>query len=233
MATDFGKIDHVDTLDTDAGIASLLDSEHFLAGISHELRTPLNAIIGYTGTLLMQLPGPLNDEQEKQLRTVQSSARQLLALINDLLDLAKLGAGQLELQRQPLNCRGIVEELLRVFRPQARKKGLVLQFHAPPQALVLRSDRRLVQQILVQLVNHAIRSTQRGQVGIRLERGEAAGRPVVRFCVSDSGGGALQDSLQQVGIQLSHKLAGLLDGSIRYFDKAGDGGIFVLTLPQE
>src|SRR5439155_7936480 len=73
---------------------ALQAKDRFLATMSHELRTPLNAIIGFTGTLLMKLPGPLNADQEKQLRTVQTSARHLLALINDLLDLAKIEAGK-------------------------------------------------------------------------------------------------------------------------------------------
>src|SRR5258708_34891618 len=71
--------------------------DRFLASMSHELRTPLNAIIGFTGTLLMKLPGPLNADQEKQLRTVQTGANHLLALINDLLNLAKIESGQVEL----------------------------------------------------------------------------------------------------------------------------------------
>jgi signal transduction histidine kinase len=233
MATDFGKTDHVDTLDADAGLGSLLDSEHFLASMSHELRTPLNAILGFSGTLLMQLPGPLNEEQERQLRLVQASARQLLALVNDLLDLGKLGAGRVDLNPAPLNCRSIIAELAQVFRPRARQKGLVLQFRAPPQPLMLHTDRRILQQILMNLVNNAIRFTERGEVSIGLERSVAAGRQVVQFSVSDTGAGVPQDSLQQLGIHLSHKLAELLQGSIRYFDKPGNGSIFVLTLPQE
>ncbi|WP_051294002.1 sensor histidine kinase [Pseudoduganella violaceinigra] len=207
--------------------------DRFLASMSHELRTPLNAIIGFTGTLLMQLPGPLNTEQEKQLRTVQASARHLLSLINDLLDLTKLGSGKVELHREPLNCRALIEELALVFRPQAREKGLVLQFRAPSQAVMLRTDRRALQQILVNLVNNAIKFTERGEVRIGLERSVADGRPVVQVSVSDTGGGITEDSLQQLGIHLSHKLAALLDGSIRYFDKPGNGSIFVLTLPLE
>ncbi len=233
MATDFGKIDHVDTLDADTGFGSLLDSEHFLASMSHELRTPLNAIIGFTGTLLMQLPGPLNEEQEKQLRMVQSSARQLLALVNDLLDLGKLGAGTLELHPAPLNCRSVVEELVQAFRPQARQKGLVLQFRAPPQPLMLRTDRRLLQQVLMNLVGNAIKFTERGEISISVERSVASGRQVVQFSVGDTGGGVPDDSVQQLGIRLSRKLAELLQGSIRRFDKPGNGSIFVLTLPLE
>src|SRR5205814_2193674 len=78
--------------------------DNVLASMSHELRTPLNAIIGFTGTLLMRLPRPLNPDQEKQLRTVQTGAKHLLALINDLLDLAKIEAGKVELKIAPTDC---------------------------------------------------------------------------------------------------------------------------------
>ncbi len=207
--------------------------ERFLGSMSHELRTPLNAIIGFTGTLLMQLPGPLNADQDKQLRTVQASARQLLSLINDLLDFAKIGSGKVELQREPLNCRAVVEELALVFRPQAKQKGLVLHFRAPAQAVMLRTDRRALQQILGNLLNNAIKFTERGEVSIALERSQADGKAVVQVSVSDTGTGVTADIMQQLGIRLSQKLAALLNGSIRHFDKPGNGSIFVLTLPVE
>ncbi|KQV46558.1 MULTISPECIES: PAS domain-containing sensor histidine kinase [unclassified Duganella] len=207
--------------------------ERFLGGMSHELRTPLNAIIGFTGTLLMQLPGPLNADQDKQLRTVQASARHLLSLINDLLDFAKIGSGKVELHREPLNCRAIVEELVLALRPQARQKGLVLHLRAPAQALMLRTDRRALQQILGNLLNNAIKFTERGEVSIALERSVAEGKAVVQVSVSDTGVGITEDIMQQLGIRLSQKLAALLNGSIRHFDKPGNGSIFVLTLPLE
>ncbi|HEY0586227.1 MAG TPA: HAMP domain-containing sensor histidine kinase [Pseudoduganella sp.] len=208
-------------------------SERFLGNMSHELRTPLNAIIGFTGTLLMQLPGPLNADQDKQLRTVQASARHLLALINDLLDVAKIGSGKVELHPEPLNCRAIVEELTLTFRPQAKQKGLMLHFRAPAQALMLRTDRRALQQILTSLLNNAIKFTERGEVSIALERSVAGGKSVVQVSVSDTGTGVTQDVMQHLGIRLSQKLAALLNGSIRHFAKPGNGSIFVLTLPLE
>jgi signal transduction histidine kinase len=207
--------------------------DRFLGSMSHELRTPLNAIIGFTGTLLMRLPGPLNEDQEKQLRTVQASARHLLGLINDLLDLTKIGSGKVELHPEPLNCRLIIEELALVLRPLAREKGLVLQFRPPPQAVTLRTDRRAFQQILMNLMNNALKFTEKGEVSIGLERGVDDGKAVVQVSVSDTGGGVTQDCLQQLGIRLSQKLAAMLNGSIRYFDKPGNGSIFVLTLPLE
>src|SRR5207249_2569979 len=96
-----------------------LAKDRFLATMSHELRTPLNAILGFTGTLLMKLPGPLTTDQEKQLRTVQASARHLLSLINDLLDLAKIESGKVELNLEAVACQGVVVEVATALRPAA------------------------------------------------------------------------------------------------------------------
>src|SRR5258708_29222936 len=101
-----------------------LAKDRFLASMSHELRTPLNAIIGFTGTLLMKLPGPLTADQEKQLHTVQTSGRQLLSLINDLLDLAKIESGKGELAREPVNCGELLEEIVTSLQPLAELKGI-------------------------------------------------------------------------------------------------------------
>src|SRR6266851_4036083 len=92
-------------------------NDHFLASMSHELLTPLNAIIGFTGTLLMKLPGPLTPDQDKQLQTIQSSAKHLLSLINDLLDLAKIESGKVQVNLEPVACESVVEEVLTALRP--------------------------------------------------------------------------------------------------------------------
>src|SRR5205085_1982782 len=104
--------------------------DRFLASMSHELRTPLNAIIGFTGTLLMRLPGPLTDDQAHQLQTVQRGARHLLSLINDLLDLAKIESGKVELQTQAVECAAAVREVVTALTPLAQAKGLVLDVGA-------------------------------------------------------------------------------------------------------
>jgi PAS domain S-box-containing protein len=104
--------------------------------MSHELRTPLNAIIGFTGTLLMKLPGPLTLDQDKQLRTVQTNARHLLALINDLLDVAKIEAGKVDLHLEPVDYKAIVEEVAASLRPQAGAKGLTFEVRLTQDAVV-------------------------------------------------------------------------------------------------
>ena len=144
-----------------------LAKDRFLASMSHELRTPLNAIIGFTGTLLMKLPGPLSVDQDKQLRTIQGSARHLLSLINDLLDLAKIESGKLELNRESVNCAGVLEEVMTSLRPMTQAKGLKFIMGPVPSELDVKTDRRALIQILINLTNNAIKFTDRGE--IRLE----------------------------------------------------------------
>jgi len=142
----------------------------FLSSMSHELRTPLNAIIGFTGTLLMKLPGPLNADQQKQLTTVQSSARHLLALINDLLDLARIEAGRLDLRLEPVVCQDVIGEVAASLRPLAEQKGLRFSLVAPAEPVVLRTDRRALSQIVINLVSNAIKFTEHGEVTIEVAR---------------------------------------------------------------
>ena len=227
--------------------------DRFLASMSHELRTPLNAIIGFTGTMLMKLPGPLNEEQSRQLRTIQSSARHLLSLINDLLDLTKIESGKVELDLAPLQCRPVIDEVLSLLRPQAAHKGLGLEFVSAAEEVALMTDRRAFQQILMNLVNNAIKFTDQGAVVVRLEVATLDQGECVTVSVSDTFKGiaaADQEQLFQafrqidagntrqfdgtgLGLHLSQKLAGLLRGQIVCESQYGVGSTFTLALPLE
>ncbi len=225
--------------------------DRFLASMSHELRTPLNAILGFTGTLLMRLPGQINDEQERQLRTIQSSARQLLALINDLLDLTKIASGKVELQLQPLGCHALLSDVLAEFRPHAQCKGLALDYMAPDRDITVRSDRRALLQILGHLVGNAIKFTEHGTVQIILARSDIGGRPCATISVSDTGAGIPADRQGRLfeafgppggperwqnegtglGLHLCQKLAQLLGGEIQFESRYGEGSVFTLAVP--
>jgi PAS domain S-box-containing protein len=225
--------------------------DRFLAGMSHELRTPLNAIIGFTGTLLMKLPGPLNDEQDKQLRTVQTSARHLLALINDLLDVAKIEAGKVELLLAPVDCKAVIDEVVNTLRPQAEGKGLELSVRMPEPAVVLQMDRRALSQIVFNLAGNAIKFTERGSVRVSLMCALHNGERSTEIRVDDSGVGIPteeQDKLfgafsrisgarpnapegTGLGLHLSQKLAELLGGKIVFRSESGQGSSFSLILP--
>ncbi len=228
---------------------ALLAKDRFLASMSHELRTPLNAIIGYTGTMLMRLPGPLNAEQEKQLRTVQGSARHLLSLINDLLDLAKINAGSVEVRREPVEVRQVVEDVVTTLRPFAQQKGIELSAALPPEELVVATDRRALSQILLNLGNNACKFTERGSVRIEAERGGRAGRAIA-FHVRDTGMGIRPEDQGRLfqpfvqlgreeggdrngsglGLHVSQRLADLLGGRIVVESEYGRGSRFTLTL---
>jgi PAS domain S-box-containing protein len=228
--------------------------DRFLASMSHELRTPLNAIIGFTGTLLMRLPGPLTNEQEKQLRTVQGSGRHLLALINDLLDVAKIEAGKLELRLEPVDCRAVIEEVAATLRPQAETKGLLFEFAADQQVMPLHADRRALSQIIINLTSNAIKFTEQGSVRIMMtQRDEPGFRLVTEISVEDTGEGMAPQEQAKLfaafsrvnteasrvvegtglGLHLSQKLAALLGGSILVHSVAGQGSRFTLVLREQ
>jgi len=224
--------------------------DRFLASMSHELRTPLNAIIGFTGTLLMKLPGPLNADQEKQLRTVQTGAKHLLSLINDLLDVTKIEAGRVELSPASTDCKEVIDEVGTSLRPQAEAKGL--QFAVTvPQGLIVRTDRRAFSQIIINLTNNAIKFTERGSVRIRAERREENGHRALEIGVEDTGVGIRPEdqaklfaAFSQVdaktgqegtglGLHLSQKLAEALGGRIVLKSEYGRGSTFTLVLPEK
>jgi len=218
----------------------------FLATMSHELRTPLNAIIGFTGTLLMKLPGPLTDEQKKQLEIIRTSGRHLLSLINDLLDLAKVESGKMAVAFRPESALRVIAEVVTPLRPLATKKGLEFHDIAPVEDITLRTDRRALCQILINLVNNAIKFTKRGSVSIELRPCAGA----VEFIVADTGIGIAPEDQPKLfspfmqldnsstrryegaglGLHLSQKLAELLGGVITVESEPRKGSRFILTL---
>lgn len=227
-----------------------LAKDLFLAGMSHELRTPLNAIIGFTGTLLMKLPGQLNTAQEKQLLIVQTSAKHLLSLINDLLDLVKIESGKVELYPEPVACKLVLEEVSAQLRPLAEIKGLHFEVSTPSSALMLNTDRRALTQILLNLSNNAIKFTETGRVSIALTQQKTGDVGLcTRFTVDDTGVGIRAEDQPQLfkafeqlgvvgirrqgtglGLHLSQKLAQLLGGHIEFTSEYGKGSRFTLVI---
>jgi PAS domain S-box-containing protein len=223
----------------------------FLATMSHELRTPLNAIIGFTGTLLMKLPGPLTADQEKQLRTVQTSAKHLLSLINDLLDLARIESGNVELNLELVACGEVIEEIASTLRPLAEKKNLGFEVRMPDGDLSVRTDRRALSQIVINLINNAIKYTDSGGISLTLGRSMGADKSATQLAVCDTGCGI--DEVDQtrlfqaftqldssttrkhegtgLGLHLSQMLAELIGGRIDCVSEPGRGSTFTLTIP--
>jgi PAS domain S-box-containing protein len=220
--------------------------DRFLASMSHELRTPLNAIIGFTGTLLMGLPGPLTPDQYKQLRTVQTSARHLLALINDLLDVAKIEAGKVDLAMAPVDCCAVIDETVATLRNQAETKGLQLSAVLPATPLVWMTDRRALSQIVLNLAGNAVKFTDAGSVTVTLREDEGA----LLVVFDDTGVGIAPEEQAKLfapfsqagsmrpraaegtglGLHLSQRLAELLGGRITFESTPGQGSRFTLRL---
>ncbi len=225
--------------------------DHFLANMSHELRTPLNAILGFTGLLLMRLPGPLTETQERQLNHVQSSGRHLLSLINDLLDLARIESGHVELQCEAVDARQVVEDVLTTLRPNAEARGLVLDEALPAGPLPVRADRRALQQVMLNLTGNAIKFTPRGRVHITARTEPRDGQAVSVLDVVDTGVGISAEDMTRLfqafvqvgdgrltrdegtglGLHLSRKLAELMSGTLEARSIPGEGSTFTLTLP--
>jgi signal transduction histidine kinase len=230
--------------------ASRLKSE-FLAHMSHELRTPLNAILGFAGTLLMKLPGPLTADQQKQLLVIQKSARHLLSLINDLLDVAKIESGKVEIHLEVVLCREIIEHVIATLRPLAEGKNIRLEARFPEQPVHAKADRRAFNQILINLTSNAIKFTEKGSVILELgERADATGAMAV-VDVVDTGAGVrpeeqprLFSAFEQLGstksrtdgtglgLYVSGKLAALLGGRIDFKSEYGRGSRFTLLVPK-
>jgi signal transduction histidine kinase/HAMP domain-containing protein len=219
----------------------------FLASMSHELRTPLNSIIGFTGIILQGLVGPLNPEQEKQLNMVRDSSRHLLDLINDVLDISKIEAGQLETVSEPFDMRDAVGKVIRTMMPLAGKKGLGLVTEISPAVGQITSDRRRVEQILINLVNNAIKFTEQGEVSVECEIG---GKWLITRVVDTGIGIKPEDvdklfkAFQQIdtgvarkhegtglGLSICKKLVEMLGGEIWVESEWGIGSTFNFTLP--
>jgi len=219
----------------------------FLATMSHELRTPLNSIIGFTGILLQGLAGPLNPEQDKQLNMAYGSAHHLLNLINDVLDISKIEAGQLEIAFEPFDMREAIEEVVRTVSPQVEKKGLTLVADVTSEVGQIVSDRRRVEQILINLANNAIKFTKKGEVRVECEVNDGW----LETRVVDTGIGIKPEDMEKIfeafrqvetgstrqnegtglGLSICKKLVELLGGEIWVESEWGVGSTFTFTLP--
>jgi signal transduction histidine kinase len=219
----------------------------FLAAMSHELRTPLNAIGGYAQLLELGIYGPLTDEQRRTLERLQRSEQHLLALVNDVLNFAKLETGRVEYEIRDVSVHELVDSVRAIVEPQLSARGLsfVVDVTGEPR---LRGDPDKVQQILVNLLSNAGKFTEPGG---RVTLAARDGEGVVQVSVSDTGIGipadkqaAIFDPFVQVhrnltrnvegtglGLAISRDLARGMDGDLVVASVEGKGSTFTLTLP--
>jgi signal transduction histidine kinase len=219
----------------------------FLANMSHELRTPLNAISGFSQVLRKQLYGEINPKQAEYLEDILASARHLLSLIDDVLDLAKVEAGQIELQVAPFSLPAALERGVVIVRERASREGVRISLSSDPDVDSVIGDERRVKQIVFNLLSNAVKFTPAGGT---VDVAAARMNEEVRISVTDSGPGiAPEDQLrifeefQQaaagkeqregtgLGLALSRRLVELHGGHIWVDSEIGKGSTFVFTLP--
>ena len=223
----------------------------FLAHMSHELRTPLNAIIGFSEILEDQAFGGLNERQTRYIGNILSSSRHLLELINDVLDLAKVESGKMELVLNQFLVESCLNQVTEVVLPLAKNKGIRIENHIPPDFGLVTADEGCFRQILYNLLSNAIKFTpEKGKVDIYVRRLENTS---VEVAVSDTGIGIRKEHQELIfsefrqvdesyarqyegtglGLALTRGLVELHGGHIRVESEEGKGSCFTFTIPQQ
>jgi signal transduction histidine kinase len=246
----------------EAEAASRAKSE-FLAIMSHELRTPLNAVLGYSELMELGISGPLTDKMRDQIGRIRLSAKHLLGLVNDILDLAKVEAGRLSVSTAPASASGTIAAAIALIQPQAAARGHELRVTpvAEPFPVYLGDDER-VRQIIVNLLSNAVKFTAPGgKISVECALTSSPDstarlqpqRQYVGFRVSDTGAGIAEDKLLSIfdpfvqvdsghsraregsglGLTISRRLARLMGGDLTLSTRLGEGSTFTLWLPAD
>lgn len=230
--------------------AATVAKQAFMASMGHEMRTHLNSVIGFSGLLLEGLAGPLSEEQGRQLGMVQQAGKSLLALVNDVVDLAKMEAGLLPLNLERFELLSFVEGVVSSFEEAATRKGLMLEVDTPAGALPVRTDAKKLEQALQNLLSNALKYTSRGRIVVTVRR-DSDGKSVI-IQVSDSGEGISPEVMSRIfdefvkyergsreregtglGLAITRRLCEMLGGSVSARSNPGEGSVFTLVLPMD
>ncbi len=223
----------------------------FLASMSHEIRTPMNGVIGMTAMLL---DATLSERQRRAVETIRDSGESLLHIIDDILDLSKLEAGRMDLEKLPFDPRVLAQGALDVVSPRAKAKGLTLEFHADPRAPeTVTGDPGRLRQVLLNLLGNAVKFTEAGRVALSLSGSGPGidGRARLVFEIRDTGIGIAPERLSELfrefsqldssitrryggtglGLAISKRLVEHMDGRISVASASGEGSTFRVDLP--
>jgi signal transduction histidine kinase len=227
--------------------AASLHKSEFLASMSHELRTPLNAILGFSQVLRERMFGDINEKQEEYLDDILASGNHLLSLINDVLDLSKVEAGQIELEATPFSLREALERGVVMVRERATRDGVEIALSAEPDVDTVEGDERRIRQVIFNLLSNAVKFTPAGGA---VDVNAAQVDSEVRVSVADTGPGIAPEDRERIfeefqqteagidqregtglGLALSKRLVELHGGRIWVESELGKGSTFVFTLP--
>jgi len=223
----------------------------FIANMSHELRTPLTAVIGYGEMLEEEAQDRGLEDMIEDLRKINSNARHLLSLINDVLDISKIEAGKMEVHLETFDLCQLVEELKATVEALVQQKENTLEMTCPPDIGTMHSDSVKVRQALINLLSNAAKFTERGRVSLEVARIENGGTPFVSFVVTDTGIGMDENQLGRLfrrftqadasttrrfggtglGLSITKAFANMLGGDVTVESTPGKGSVFTLKLP--
>jgi signal transduction histidine kinase len=228
----------------------------FLANMSHELRTPMNTIIGYTEVLLDKIDGPVNDDQEKSLKKVKESAKHLLSLIDDVLNISRIESAKVGLEIKECRIKDLIESAVRSFEPLIAQKKLTLTREIHDDAAVVYGDEDKIKQVLTNLLSNAVKFTHKGGITITARPSQSAVKPgeaplSLEICVADTGIGIKEEDIRKIfgkfvqldfalmrqyegtglGLSIAKGLVELHKGNIWVTSKYGEGSRFCFTLP--